>query len=163
MKKNFFKCSSSTQLLLPCTQANITLLREKQPSVLGILDLINQMYVNYTSTSIVDSSTSLSYMGGPGVPAQWLKFAPYTYQDPIQVPVHDPVALLPIQLPACDLEKQSRTTQSLEILHPRGRPERGSGLLAWNRRISSHCGYLESESSDRRCSSLSLLLSVYLT
>ena len=37
-------------------------------------------------------------------------------------------ALLPIQLPACGLGKQSRMAQSLETLHQSGRP----GRVSWH-------------------------------
>ena len=49
-------------------------------------------------------------------------------QHSIWAPVCVLAALLPIQLPACGLEKQSRTAQSLGILHLCGRP-RGSTWL----------------------------------
>ena len=66
------------------------------------------------------------------------------------------------QLPVCALGKQWRTAQSLRTLHQCGKPARGSGLLASDWLSSGHCSHLGSESTDRR-SSLSLLLSLYLT
>ena len=82
-------------------------------------------------------------------------------RDPIWVLVQIPAALLPIQLPAGGLGKQSRTAQSLGTLYLRGRPRGGSWLLASSQRSTGCGGQLESESLDGRSSSLSLL-SVYL-
>ena len=78
------------------------------------------------------------------------------------VPVLNPTALLPLQLPACCLGKQLRMAQSLGTLHHHGRPRRSSGLLVLDQHSSGSCSPLGSEASDRRSSSLSLLHSVYL-
>ena len=59
------------------------------------------------------------FIFGPGAMAQQLKFSACKHWDPIWTPVPILVALLPIQLPACDLGKQSRTAQSLGTLLPR--------------------------------------------
>ena len=62
-----------------------------------------------------------------------------------------------IQLPACDLGKQSRTAPRTETLHPRGRAGGSTWLLASDQLSSSCCGYLGSEA--RWNISLSVFLS----
>ena len=64
--------------------------------------------------------------------------------------------------PCCTLQPSTMSVYvghsvSRWTLHPCGRPERGSGLLA------SDCSHLGSESLDGRYSSLCLFLSKYLT
>ena len=90
--------------------------------------------------------------------AQVVKVLALHAQDPIWAPVLILAALLPIQLPACGLGKQSRMAQSFGTLHPRGRP----GRVSWLRvSIASAVALTWGvKSSDRRSSSLSLL-SVY--
>ena len=60
--------------------------------------------------------------------AQVVKVLALHARDPIWAPVLIPAALLPFQLPACGLGKQSRTAQSFSTLHLRGRPGRVSWL-----------------------------------
>ena len=70
----------------------------------------------------------------------------------------NPTSPAAIKLPACGLGKQLRKTQSLDILHPCGRPWRCSRLLASERHSSDCCGHLRIESKDRRCFSLYIWL-----
>ena len=63
-------------------------------------------------------------------------------------------ALLPIQIPACGLGKQSRMAQNLGTLHQRGRPRRAPG--SWLQiGATPAVAYMGSESSDGRFSCLS--------
>ena len=68
-----------------------------------------------------------------------------------------PAAPLFIQLPACALAKQWRTTKSLGTLHPWSRPGRSFWLLALDWHSTGHCAHLGSKSLEGRSSSLSLL------
>ena len=99
---------------------------------------------------------------GPGVIVQWLKSLPCTCRDPIWVLVLIPATPLPIQFPACGLGKQLRTAQSWDPA-PMWETWKSSGLLASDRLSTGCCVHLASETLDRRSSSLSFLLSAYLS
>ena len=59
--------------------------------------------------------------------------------------------------------KATEDSTRFGTLHPRGIPGRSSWILALDQHSTGRCAHLGSELSDRRSSSLSLLLSVYLT
>lgn len=78
-------------------------------------------------------------------------------QQPIRVPIHVSVALLPIQLPTDDLGKQHTLAQVCGPLCPRGKPDEAPGFcLCLVQHDLGCCGHLGSEGADGRAVYLSL-------